>query len=81
MANASELPAACFTATLEGWQRPTPEQIRFFFEAHGLTTHSTPKIIGVHKSTVARWLRGEIEIQFAHWSALVRAVESGPAGA
>jgi len=62
------------TTTAEGWQRPTPAEIRAYLDTHGLTTHSVPRLIAVHKSTVARWLTGEIEIQFAHWSALVRAV-------
>lgn len=69
------IPDACMTPTADGWQRPTPEQIREYLAAHGLTTYSAAPLIGVNKATVARWVRGEIAIQFAHWSALVRATE------
>ncbi|MFA5633361.1 MAG: hypothetical protein WC997_17845 [Porticoccaceae bacterium] len=73
------IPDACFSPVSEGWQRPTPDQIREYLSKHGLTTYSAGPLIGVHRSTSARWLTGALGIQFAHWSALVRAVESGAA--
>lgn len=73
------VPAACFLSTAEGWQRPTPEQIQSYLDAHDLTPYRVRKILGVGSATPHRWLSGEIEIRFSDWSALVRAVESGAA--
>lgn len=70
------IPSACMTTTAEGWQRPTPEQIKAYLDQHGITPYRTAQMLGVSKTTPHRWLSGAIAIQFVHWSALVRAVES-----
>ncbi|MCK9468130.1 MAG: hypothetical protein M0Q49_01825 [Porticoccaceae bacterium] len=74
------IPDACFSPVAEGWQRPTPEQIQSYLDAHGVTPYRIRKVLAVGSATPHRWLSGEIEIKFSDWSALVRAVESGAAG-
>lgn len=69
------IPDACMTPTATGWQRPTPEQIRAYLDAQCITPYRVAQLIGVSRMTPHRWLTGEIAITFAHWSALVRAVE------
>ena len=69
------IPDTCMTATAEGWQRPTPEQIREYLGAHGITPYRVHKMLGTSPSTPHRWLSGETAIKFTDWSALVRAVE------
>lgn len=69
------LPDACMATTAPEWQRPTPEQIRAYIDAHGLTPYRVAKLLGVGNKTPHRWLSGEIAIKFSDWSALVRAVE------
>ena len=71
------IPDACMAPTAEHWQRPTPAQIQDYMTTHGLTGYRVKKMLGVSSATPGRWLSGEIEIQFCHWSALVRAVEAG----
>ena len=69
------IPDACFTPSAQGWQRPTPEEIREYLDGHGITPYRASQLLGVGKMTPHRWLSGEIAIKFADWSALVRAVE------
>lgn len=70
------IPDACFATEAPNWQRPTPEQIREYLDAHGITPYRVRVMLGVGNATPHRWLSGETEIRFTDWSALVRVVES-----
>jgi hypothetical protein len=70
------IPEQCLSPTAENWKRPSPEQIREYLDAHGITPYRVHKLLGLGTATPGRWLSGEIEIKFTDWSALVRAVES-----
>lgn len=70
------IPDSCFSPTVENWQRPTPEQIRAYLDNAGITPYRVSQLLGLAKTTPHRWLRGEIDVKFADWSALVRAANS-----
>lgn len=60
----------CTLTYFEKWTKPNKEEIK---EAIALTHYSVAELanlLGIHKITVNRWLRGEIAIPYIAWTSI-----------
>lgn len=69
------IPAACFNRLIDGWQRPTSEQISAYLDAHGISNYRVAQLIGCSQMKAGRWRKDEAQISYADWRALVWEIE------
>lgn len=65
-----------FARLNDGWQPPTPAEVRQLLDERGLTAYRAAQLIGVAESTIGNWMRDVkhgkyIEPKYAYWRLLV----------
>ncbi|MBK8972641.1 MAG: KorC repressor protein [Hahellaceae bacterium] len=56
---------------VEGWETPTPEEVRNVMKMAGLTGKTASELVGLSNTrTVRRWIGGDREIPYASWALL-----------
>ncbi|EPO2772426.1 hypothetical protein ACT7V1_004166 [Salmonella enterica subsp. enterica] len=58
-------------SAVNGWVRPTPEEIRILIDIIGDTLNSIAAQVGADRVTASRWCGGTRKISFTTWGALV----------
>lgn len=69
--DAAEIRRECLMPFADGWQQPTPNEIRAVLKLAGLTGSEASKLLGVSDGrTVRRWTGGDAPIPFSAWAIL-----------
>lgn len=75
----------CFLHHSQGWEPPSPAEIREYLDAHGLSSAAAGHLMGLAgrdanvARQVRRWKSGERTIPYPRWRELTR--ETDPEGA
>lgn len=74
----TEIRPECLRPFSEGWQQPTPAEVRTVLKLAGLTGSETARLVGISDGrTVRRWTGGDAPIPFAAWALLCEAAGLG----
>lgn len=69
--SSTEIRRECLMPFADGWQQPSPEEVRAVLRMAGLTGSEASRLLGVSDGrTVRRWTGGDAPIPFAAWAML-----------
>lgn len=65
------LSPACLLPFSQGWESPSPQDVRIILQMAALTEHKAGLYVGLDQRTIRRWKSGTTAPSYAGWCLLV----------
>ena len=67
----AEIRATTLRRWTDGWETPTPDEVRWVMKMAGLTGRTASELVGIaNNRTIRRWTGGDCAIPYAAWALL-----------